>query len=244
MAAKLNQIIALVNGKKTRAEKALTEIYHNLKKPTMFEGINRTYQPVDENGETQPPENKQIQYRVNDAIKAAREVMVDMLDVTLTQDIANTRARADVVVDGKTVLKNVPVTYLLFLEKQLINLHTFVGSLPTLDPADRWSYSEESDCYVSERTFRNSTKKVMRNHEKAPATDRHPAQVEVYTEDVKVGEWNTIKFSGAITAKKKNDLVYRVERLQEAVKMAREEANNMEVESAHAGEAVFSHIFG
>jgi hypothetical protein len=33
---------------------------------------------------------------------------------------------------------------------------------------------------------------------KAEATEKHPAQVEVYHEDVVVGQWKTVKFSGAL----------------------------------------------
>lgn len=241
--AKLNQIIALLNGKKTKTQKALTEIYHNLQKNTLFDGISRVYNPLDELGETQPPEKKLVQYKVSEALQTAQDVLTDLFDVTATQDYANCKAKADVKVDGKVVLKDVPVTYLLFLEKQLTDLHTFVGKLPTLDPADKWEFSAEADAYVSEKSVRNSTKKVMRNHEKAPATDKHPAQVEVYTEDVKVGEWHTIKFSGAIPAKRKNELQARVEALQEAVKVAREEANLTDVEPVKVGESVFKYLF-
>lgn len=47
---------------------------------------------------------------------------------------------------------------------------------------------------------------VPRNHVKAEATDKHPAQVEVYHEDVPVGYWTTVKFSGALPARRVNEL--------------------------------------
>lgn len=243
MAIRLNQIIALVNGKKTRSAKSLTEVYHNLQKPTMFDGISRVYEPDMELGETQPPEKKLVQYKVSDAITAAREALEDLFDATATQDYANCKARADVKVDGKVLLKDVPVTCLLFLEKQLIDIHTFIGKLPTLDLADKWEFSAEADAFVSEKSVRNSTKKVLRNHVKSEATDKFPAQVETYSEDVKVGEWHTIKFSGAIQAKKKNALQAKVEALQEAVKIAREDANNTEIEPVKLGKTVFDYLF-
>jgi hypothetical protein len=88
------------------------------------------------------------------------------------------------------------------------------------------------------------TKKIPRNHVKAEATDKHPAQVEVYYEDVVVGTWRTIKFSGALPASRVNELLNRVEKLQEAVKFAREEANNMEVTEQKVGAKVFQYLFG
>ena len=88
------------------------------------------------------------------------------------------------------------------------------------------------------------TKKIPRNHVKAEATEHHPAQVEVYYEDVAVGYWRTVKFSGALPARRVNELLERVERLQQAVKFAREEANNLEVEDQKVGEKVFQYLFG
>jgi hypothetical protein len=241
--AKLNQIIAIVKGKKTKAQDAIDAAYHKIQKSVLFEGINRTYIPLDEEGETFPEEVKYVQYKVSDALGEIRNALTDLMDVTATQDFANCKAVADVRVDGKLLLEKVPVTYLLYLEKELVRINTFLTKLPTLDPAERWTPDPAVDCFVSEKHGTNKTKKVMRNHEKAPATDKHPAQVETYTEDVKVGTWNTIKYSGAMQAKRKNELLGRVARLQEAVKMAREEANSLEVTNVSMSKVVFDHLF-
>jgi hypothetical protein len=243
MAAKLNQIIAVVNGKKTRSQKALTEIYHKLQKSALFEGITRTYKPLDEDGETFPEEKKNVQFRVADALREAERTVTDLLDATATQDYANCGAKADVVIDERTILSGVPVTHLLLLEKQLTELHTFVGKIPTLDPAERWQWNAEADCYASQAYFTNKTKKVPRSHLLAEATEKHPAQVEMYHEDVKVGEWQTTKFSGAIPAEERNRMLERVEKLQEAVKFAREEANNIEVQPVKNGKKLFDYVF-
>jgi hypothetical protein len=153
-------------------------------------------------------------------------------------------AKANVVVDNVTVLKDVPVTTLLFLEKQLVDIHTFVEKLPVLDPGEDWDYSPDVDYYASEAYQTTKTKKVLKNHVKAEATKEHPAQVETYTEDVVVGYWTTVKFSGAMPAKEKNELLDRVRKLQEAVKLAREEANGMEVQTKKIGAAVLHYVFG
>jgi hypothetical protein len=170
--------------------------------------------------------------------------LTELFDVVATQDAANCLAKANVVVDGTPLLKNVPVTTLLFLEKQLVDLHTFVEKLPTLDPGEAWSYNEEVDHYASEPYQTTKTKKVLKNHVKAEATKEHPAQVETYTEDVVVGYWTTVKFSGAVPARERNEMLGRVRKLQEAVKSAREEANGAEVELKKLGGAVFQYVFG
>lgn len=243
MSAKLNQIIAVVNGKKTQSQKRLTEIYHKLQKADLFNGISRNYEPLDEDGETFPPEKKLVQYKVEDAFEDAKEALADLLDSVATQDWANTKARANVVVDGEVLLEDVPVTYLLILEKTLVDVHTFITKLPTLDPAEKWVFNSDVDCFASEKHSTNKTKKVPRAHILYEATEKHPAQVETFTEDQKVGEWHTVKFSGAISAKDKNQLLQRVDKVQEAVKFAREEANGIEVDSIKVSEKLFGYIF-
>jgi hypothetical protein len=135
------------------------------------------------------------------------------------------------------------VSYLLFLEKQLTDLHTFVKKLPLLDAAEDWNFDESADYWRTEQVRTIRTKKVPRNHVKAEATEKHPAQVEVYYEDIPVGYWTTVKFSGALPARRVNELIDRVEKLQHAVKFAREEANNLEITDQRVGDVVFSYLF-
>jgi hypothetical protein len=66
----------------------------------------------------------------------------------------------------------------------------------------------------------------------------------VYYEDVVVGYWRTVKFSGSLPASRVNELTERVEKLQQAVKFAREEANNLEVQDQKLGAKVFQYLFG
>lgn len=241
---KLNQIIAVANGKKTKTQEILTEIYKKVQKPELFQGLTRSYRPMDTEGETKPPENKFIQESVDKSIDEFTTALADLIDVVYTQDSANCEAKSDVVVDGKVVVANVPVTHLLFLEKQLVDIRTFVGKLPILDPTEKWEYKDNAACYVSDKTFTNATKKVMRAFTKAPATDKHPAQVDTYTEDVKVGEWDLVKFSSAIPAKDKKEKLEKIEKLIDAVKYAREQANSLEVEQKKIGKNLLSFIFG
>lgn len=52
-----------------------------------------------------------------------------------------------------------------------------------------------------------------------------------------------MKLSGALPATRVKELRERVERLQQAVKFAREQANSHEVTDVKAGEAVFGYLF-
>ncbi|HEY4455262.1 MAG TPA: hypothetical protein VGN81_13185 [Pseudonocardiaceae bacterium] len=241
---KLNQIIAVEKGVKSSSLRDLTDAHHVLQKPAMLAGISRTYQPKDEDGEVLPPESTRVQVKSEDVLRKTAEVLTRLFDVTATKDWANTVAKADVAVDGRTLLADVPVSYLLFLEKQLIDLRTFVKKLPLLDAAEDWNFDPSADYWRTEQVRTIRTKKIPRNHVKAEATEKHPAQVEVYYEDIAVGYWHTVKFSGALPARRVNELLDRILKLQEAVKFAREEANGIEVTDQRIGDAVFGYLFG
>jgi hypothetical protein len=241
---KLNQIIAVEKGVKSKSFQELTEAHHDVQKAALLSGISRTYQPKDEEGEQLPPESTRVQVKAEEVLRQTAATLTRLFDVTATKDWANCTAKADVTVDGRTLAKDVPVSYLLFLEKQLTDLHTFVKKLPVLDAAESWAHDPSSDAWKTEPVKTIKTKKVPRNHVKAEATEKHPAQVEVYYEDIPVGYWTTVKFSGALPALRVNELLGRVEGLQNAVKFAREEANGTVVTDQHVGEAVFGYLFG
>lgn len=241
---KLCQVIAVVATKKAKTTAAITNSYHVIQKANLFDGISRTYQPKDEDGDRQPAENKLIQVKVGGLLKEVREAMTDLFDVIATQDFANQKAVADVVVGGKKVLSSVPVTHLLFLEKQLKDIETFLGKLPTLDPSEVWNYQEASDQWATLPTETVRTRKIPKAFVKAAATKEHPAQVETFHEDVVAGYWKTIKFSGAIPAKEKNKMIERIHELQEAIIKAREEANSLEVKPEYVGKHIFDFILG
>ena len=242
--AKLNQIIAVEKSVKAKAAQELGDAQREVQKPALLSGIARNYQPKDEEGEQLPPESTRVQVRADEVLKGLGTSLTRLFDVTASKDATNSVATADVVVDDEVLVSGVPVTYLLFLEKQLVDLNTFVRKLPVLDPAESWVFDASADTWATEPVETVRTKKIPRNHVKAEATEKHPAQVEVYYEDVPVGYWRTVKFSGAMTGSRINELLERVEKLQQAVKYAREEANNVEAVDAKTGDKVLGYLFG
>lgn len=240
---RLNQVVATVSGKKTAAEKALTEAYHLAQKPELFTGLTRTYTPNTEGGDTKPPERKVPQYRVKDLYRKVEGDLVEMFDGVATQDYSNCKARADVVVDGKVVIAQAPVTYLLFVEKQLTSLKNFVEKLPIRDGGDDWTYQAEADLFVTPTTQSQVTAKVQEPIVLFPATDKHPAQTQLITKDVVTGSWSNRKSSGAIARQEQEQMLDRLKKLSEAVKVAREEANHIEAESVRVGGAILDFVF-
>lgn len=242
---KLNQINAIVTARKGDAEKQITELYKLIQKEQLFAGRERTYRPLDEvNGQKLPPESQRVQQRVSDLIRQAREKWTELWNLVYTQDTGNQHARADVVVDGKVLLANVPVTTLLFLDKQVNDLETFVSKLPTPDPAEEWTHDPNSGLLRGKATESVRTSKEPTVIVKYPATTEHPAQTELFTKDLPVGTWSQILYSGCIPTDRKNTILARVRKLQDAIKLAKEQANLIEVERQQAGEPLLGFVFG
>lgn len=243
MPTKLNQILAIEKGVKTRVYAEVTELHKATQKPTLMNGFHKTYQPRQEGGETYPPERQKVQYNHSDVIKRVSAILTELFDITASKDFANCSARADVVIDGKPLLENVPATYLLFLEKQLSDLQSFFAKMTELDSAEDWQADPSSGLYKTEPTRTQRTQKVQRPIVLYDATEHHPAQTQLITEDVVVGSWNTVKFSGGIPTPEKKRILERIEKLAKAVKFAREEANTQEVERKYLGKEVFDYLF-
>ena len=242
--SKLCQIIAVEKSTKNKAHQVKTDAYQNMQKVALLTGISRTYQPRDEGGEVFPSEHSKVQLSLRDTIASVSRALVDLFDVVATKDWTNCAARADVSVGDVVLAKGVPVTYLLFLEKQLVDIHTFVSKLPTLDPTEDWAFDSNVNCWVSKSAETVKTKKVFVPLVLSPATDKHPAQVKEGFDDRVVGSWKTVKFSGAMPAQVVAEMLDRVEKLQRAIKFAREEANALEVSQQKVGEKILSYIFG
>lgn len=241
----IHQLIAIEKGLKSAAHTAETEQYHLLQKDVLLAGIEKHYRPKDEeNGDRLPSESQSVQVKVEDSLVEVQRRLAALFDVTLARENANCDAAADVVVNGVVLLKDAPVTYLLFLEKQLVNIKTFVAKLPTLPTADRWEFDDNAGLYATPPAETVRTKKVPRLLVKAEATDKHAAQVDVYHEDIVVGYWTTRKFSGALPPSVVRAMAGRVDALVQAVKIARESANAMTAEyTVGANDAVLNYIF-
>jgi hypothetical protein len=241
---KLNQLIAIEKGVRGDANTALTMTYQVVQKGEPFIGISRTYQPLNDGDIDLPPgESKRVQLNAELLIHDVGKKLGRLWDVASSKDATNTLAHADIVLeDGTVVAEHVPVTTMLWLEKQLVDLATLVGKLPTLDPARDWSYNNNVAAYESEVEETRRTRKIEEPLTLAPATQQHPAQVVMVTKDVPVGIWKTTHFSGALPMSRVNDLADRVRKLSEAVKKARETANITDVVDVRTGQVLIDYL--
>lgn len=243
---KLNQILAIERNVKNKREDEFTRVHQELSKTELLFGLARTYQASTDGDETFPAENKVVQVKAADALKRLKVGLAELFDVTAQKDNTNCIARANVVVDGAVLLKDVPATHLLYIEKKLIDLITFIKSLPTLPQDEQWTVNATNGLWQTQPAETIKTKKIE-TVEVVPGTltKEHPAQIVKHVKDVSVGKWTTTKYSGALTVDAVSSLLERAEKLQKAVKFAREEANQTPVVAGvESGSAVMGYIFG
>lgn len=226
---KLNQMVAVRKGLRARSEQAATAIYHQLQKPALYAGLARTYQPRAEDGENLPAERQAVQRTVEGDLAKVAATLSDLFDVVATVDYGNREATADVVVDGEALIASAPVPFLIFLEKQLVDLRTIVGKVPTLAPEDVWEPDPLNGGARSAPAVTTRARKIPTAFTKAPATDKHPAQVEVFMRDEIVGDWTLTKFSGAVSAVRRDAILTKIDLAVDAVRKATEAANDIEV---------------
>lgn len=241
---RLNQIIAVRPDVSSRAERDETDLYHQIQASTTLFGITKVYKPKVDDGDQYAGESKLVETKADQVVAGFGKSMERLFDLTLTLESTNCDAKADVVVDGAVLLKDAPVTYLLFLEKQLIRIRAFINKQPTLDPAQKWSWDADAGVHRSEPTVTNKVRKVPAVQVLYEATKEHPAQTKPYEDTVLEGYWTTTFFSGALPASHKAALITRVDKLTEAVTFAREQANQHEVTDRKAGSAIFGYLLG
>jgi hypothetical protein len=236
--AKWHELLAVesnlsAQGNKTRGE--LIETFH--KKRHLFEGAT----PVNE-------AQSDIQTTVGKEIAWVSGILAKALDVAHQVDVANTQAKADVITeDGETILKDVPATSLLQLEKRIKEIHDLAVAIPTLDPAKGFSLDEQrgKGIHQARPVTKNRTKKVPQVLELAPATKEHPRQTQVYSDDIPIGTIQEQEWSAMLTPVMKSDLLDRCDILLRAVRKARAKANEVEVDVAgnKIGKKLLDYIF-
>ena len=241
----LNQIIAIEKEVKSRFYAELSEINKIVQKNDLFNGFFISYLKKNEEDEELPSEKKNLQHSSEAILRRVEYSISEFFNITAKKDWTNCIAICDVEIDGQILIPAVPVSYLLFLEKQLTDIRTLLSNMPTLDVSEVWTKDANTGQYRSDPTKTHRTKKIQRPITLYDATPEHPAQTQLITEDVLVGWWSTTKHSGALPVPEKEKMIERTEKLLIAVKNARERANMTLVEKIpEVGCSVFGFIFG
>lgn len=241
----LAEIVGIRKGIKARALTELTALHKLSQDATKYSGFRKQYTPLDESGERFPEERKIAELTAATAIAEMRRILTPLLDVIASTDAGNAQATADVVLPGgSTLLSGIHATTLLALEKELVDIRTFIDKMPALDTAEEWEVDPATGLH---RTRNNQTTHRTRKEPqvvvKYPATPEHPAQTETFSVDRVVGHWTLAKQSGALSVPRKRVLLDRIDTLIQAVKQARERANATPIEPVKIGDTFLGYLF-
>lgn len=246
---KVHELLAVEGSLKNQAEKTRGDLLATFeKKRHLFTEKMVTFTSNEDGTPAVREEQLDLQSTVRKELTWVSGIWAKALDVAYHVAEANTQARADVMLDdGTVVLRNVPATALLELEKRAMEIHGLVQHIPTLDPAKGFVLDADrgKDIYKARDDTKTRTRKIQRPLVLTPATVQHPAQVTLVSEDVPVGSIQTQEWSGLIAPAEKAEMLDRAERLHRAFKSARSRANSIEAgDTPQVGAALLKFVFG
>lgn len=245
--AKLHEVLAVEGSLKGTSEKVIKECQKVFgTKQTHFIGHIKTYTPLNaDDTETIPEDRLELVTTVNDKLSYIQESIIDALDAMYQKESTNTLAKADIIIDDEIIETDVPAVVLLTLETRLKQIRECYDQALTYDPSKKWVKDDnEINIWKTDPVETIRTKKVAKPITLSPATKEHKAQVQLFTEDIKVGTWSTIYRTGCISPREKHEYLKRIDVLIRAVVKARQRANDQEVKNVVIGKKLFNYIHG
>jgi len=176
-------------------------------------------------------ENKPVAETVIGKINWVLEHAKAYYDLAAQKDAANCQAKADLVIGGHTILKEVPAITLLFIENKLKGIRNMIAQAKTLDAARNWHQHDAQDNVWESDPNDRTIKQVVKDHVVVvQAQDKHPAQVREVENEVIRAVSTATELSGFMQTREKADLLMRCDELIQAAKSARQTANDQEVD--------------
>jgi len=244
MANKLYELLAVEQDRKNKANESLGEAKKTFtKNDPYFDGMIKKYVAIEEDSEQIPDETKEMVKTVKQQLEEMQENVAAAIDATLSKEETNASntARAELIV-GDTNFGTFSATSLLALESHLSKILDLYQAIPVLDSTRKWSFDNQKSVYKTDEEVKFRSIKRPQVIVKYEATDKHPAQTELLYLDFQVGKYETTYFSGKLTIAQKNEVIKRLEKMIEAVKVARAKANSIEVQNVKFGDKIFNFL--
>lgn len=246
---KLHELLAVKPSKEGEATNIINSHASTFKgNHALFQGRKKVFNPT--TGSDNDDLSEQVREEVPLTTTVAKEFKFcldkfgETVDLLATIDRANTLAKADVVVGGEVMFKDVPATFLVHLEKRLNQILLLVKNIPTADPVKGFAPDRSlgENVLAARPVTRDSTNKVEEWVTVVEPTDKHPAQIKLMTKDVKIGELTTFEWSGLPTTAQKSNLILRATELRDAIVTARARANCHEVKQEKIFDKVTNYL--
>ena len=244
--AKLHELLAVEGDLEGTYRKILEETKVTFtKKAEHFMGFIRTLRLFDEEATPLAPDYKELDSTVDAKLDYQKAHIIRYLDAVLQKEMTNTTAKADLIVDGKTIVKELPATFLLGLETKLKHVRDVYSTIPTLQPGVKWEKDENrgKGVYATanpEETYQ--TEKIIDSVVLYKHTKEHPAQIKEVSKTIKTGKYTKIVWSGMLSPAEKSILLGKIDKLIRAAKQARQRANTTPVIKATVAKELFNFI--
>jgi len=240
--SKLYEILAVEGDLRKKTAEMLKGITALFGQPGKFTGLTIGSHVLLEGEPEIFPENTDMAFTVKQQLSAIQDAFGGFVDVTLMKELTNTEAFGDVVLGEINFLTGLSATALLNLESRLDELLEVYKAIPVLDATERWHYDEGQGCYVSDVRSSYRMKKVPKPLILAPATVEHPAQVQVFQDEIPAYKVEKVIYSGMLTLADKQARLDRLSKLATAVKKARQRANDVEIKVTKVASKIFDYI--
>jgi hypothetical protein len=245
---KLHELLAVETNLGNVSKKLVAESIKSLQKDNLFTGEVKIHKIYDEDHQhlVQPSHERTVTTTVKSNLEYTfQKGLVPYWDAVAQKDEANQRAKADVIVDGKTILEGIAGTTLLGLEAKLAEQLNLFNTIPTLAPGIAW----ELDPTQADGVYRNPQLETRVQNARSieykvivEPTEHHPAQVREVEIITAIGDYKVTSYAGMITPKKKAEMIQRLQKLINAVKKARQRANSIDVKSVQVGASIADYL--
>ncbi|MCP4131909.1 MAG: hypothetical protein GY754_13105 [bacterium] len=244
MANKLHELLAVEQDRKNKANRVIGECKNAFsQKSDNFDGMVKHYIALEEDSEQIPDEVKEMVSTVKDQLGSNLETIIAGIDANISKEETNcsNTVKAELIV-GEVNFGTFSATSLLAMESHLNKLREMYLAIPALDHTRKWDFDEKVGVYTTDPEVKFRSIKRPKVIVKYDATEKHPAQTELLHLDFQVGKYETVYSSGKISARQKSELLQRLDKLVEAVKVARSKANDVEVNNIKIAEKLFDFI--
>ena len=243
----MHEVLAVfpaVKGAATKIAAETAKVFQG--KHEHFEALHRAYEPFKEGEEhAEPDEVAEMATTVGEKLSHLAEIFGPAIDAGFQIDTTNMVATGTIEVDGLK-LEGVPATFLMQLDKRLNELRGVYQAIPTLDPKFQWGDAADrgAGVFKANDEVRYRTEKQFVHKVVVEPTENHPAQIDKWAEDKRIGKYVTQRWSGRISVRQKYEVLKRIDTLQKAVKRALSEANSIEHSDGTIADKLFAFING
>jgi hypothetical protein len=244
---KLHELLAVEGDLAGTAKKLAEEAIKTFSKPNHFLSSHRHVAMfnAEEQSKVIADEHQNMDTTVTEKLDYLAEAVAKYFDAVLQKEMTNQTAVADLKIGSVTIGNKIPATFLLGMENKLKELRQVYESIPTLAPGIPWKLDETlgKGVYRMEHADEKiKTAKTFQFRVLYEATDKHPAQIEKWEDQIPVGKIITNVTSGMLSPADKSALLGRLDRMIQAVKAARCKANMADVVEESIGTRMFQYI--